>query len=215
MELQELNNLLDEELDFLNEGFRDIVSSLWNKVKGVKQQTMRAVAQKFFQKHPELLQAVKAKLGIQTSEAIEILDEATAGQKGLMTVAIILALLGGIVKPASASEPVTLKDASTGITQTQFITNMSDALEKMDTSKFIDGLVGSYVVDSGGNYTFVDDKGKAQSVLKAAGGNYDDVIIFSPGNLEGTGGVSGPERSRGMAFQRHITGAGTGTIAQR
>lgn len=207
MELQEWDNALNEELGIVNEGIRDMVSKLWSKVKGVKKQTIQKAAQMFFKKHPELLQAVKAKFGqAQTSEALQALEEANKFQKGMMTVAVILALLGGIIKPASASEQIRLTDLQGSRTQVNYITNMQDALQNMESENFIDSLIGSYVVDSAGNYTFIQNAKEAQAIMRASRGNYDDVLIFSDSELEKTGGVSSAERARGMSLQRHLAG---------
>lgn len=216
MDLQEWNSALNEELGVVNEGIRDMTAKLWKKVRGVKKQTIQKVAKKFFQKHPDLLQAVKAKFGqTQTSESIQALEEASKTQKGVMTIAIILALLSGIVKPTAASEQLTLSSASSGVSQTHYITNMEDALENMKPDDFSDSLIGSYVIDSAGNYTFIENQNQAQSILKSAQGNYQDVLIFSAEDLEGTGDVSSSQRRQGAAFQRHLANTGNTRVSQQ
>lgn len=213
MELKKWNSILNEELQ-LNEGLKDVMSNLWKKVKGVKKQTIKKVADNFFKKHPDLLKAVKAKFGeAQTSEALEALEEASKMQKGLMTVAVVLALLSGMVNPAQASERISL--TSGGETQTHYITNMQDALTNMEAEDFTSNLIGSYVIDQNGNYSFVNNQKDASNILNRYKGNYNQTLIFSEQELKGTGSISPSARQTGAAFQRHVAGADNPRMSQR
>lgn len=208
MELYEFNNKLDEELGSLNEnilsGAKKKVSEIMNNLKvKVKQQTLRNVANAFFKKNPELLEAVKQRLGV-SQQASESLYEAKGFQKGMLMVAIILALASGIVKPANASEPINFKDIQSNTEVTNYITTMKDAVETLETEDFTEKLVGSFVVGPQGNYVYVQNSKIAQRMLKASQNNLDKVVILSNEEIEGTGKVSKSQRTSGSNLNRKI-----------
>ncbi len=210
MNINEINENLDIELSyFINESFGDIIKQAWSKVKGKTNQVLiKKIANSFFKKHPELLKQVQEMFEQRkpTQESIDLNEDI---KKGILAVAITLALLSGIVKPLAAADKVT--SHGTGGAMTQYVTNLrSLATDLDDKTQLMGALVGSYAIAPDGTPIKIDDKDKAYELISNLdGGSARAILILSDSEMKGTSGLEGQKDMEQFAKAKSNISLGT------
>ena len=187
MDLKKFNQNIESQN--IEEGLIDLAKTAWSKVKDVVDKMLiKKAAYAFFKKYPQLLTAVKAQFGQEqmTTESMELL-EASGFKKGLMTVAITLALLSGIVGTASASSKLNTSSTSgfSKSSNTMYVTELGDL--KNAKAGEMKKLIGSIIMDGSGNYIEVraDNQDDVSQFLGDRPAS--DFFVMSNSNFEGTG----------------------------